>query len=90
VSAEGGAVSDETRRLRDAEQQALTDEAYRAAERLIAAHRGKLEELAQTLLANEVLERHQIERIMAGVPRLERAPGAGLRVAAARPDAPPH
>jgi cell division protease FtsH len=90
VSAEGGAVSDETRRLRDAEQQALTDEAYRSAERLISAHRGKLEELAQTLLANEVLERHEIERIMAGVPRLERRPGTGLRVAAARPEPPPH
>jgi cell division protease FtsH len=90
VSAEGGAVSDATRQLRDAEQQALADEAYRAAERLISAHRGKLEELAQTLLANEVLERDEIERIMAGVPRLERAPGAGLRVAAVRNEAQRH
>jgi len=32
-----------------------------------------------------VLERQSIERIMNGVPRFERPPGAGLRVVAARP-----
>ena len=40
VSAEGGAVSDRTRQLRDEEQQHLADEAHRAAHRLIAEHRG--------------------------------------------------
>ena len=35
------------------------------------------------LLEREVLERDGIERIMAGVPRMERAPGVGLRVVAA-------
>ena len=88
ISAEGGAVSDTTRRVRDEEQQHLTDEAYRAADRLIRTHRAKLDELAPTLLANEVLERNEIERIMAGVPRLERHPGVGLRVVAANPDPP--
>jgi cell division protease FtsH len=86
VSAEGGAVSDATRQMRDEEQQALADEAYRSAEGLVSSHRTKLEELAQSLLANEVLERPEIDRIMAGVTRLERAPRVGLRVAAARPD----
>ena len=83
VSAEGGAVSDRTRQLRDEEQQHLTDEAMRGAARLITEHRDKLDELASALLRNEVLEREDIDRIMDGVPRLDRSPGDGLRVVAA-------
>jgi cell division protease FtsH len=86
VMAEGGAVSDMTRQLRDEEQRHLSEEAHRAAERLIRAHRSKLDELAERLLANEVLNRAEIEQIMEGVPRLERAPGVGLRIAAAQAD----
>ena len=33
-----------------------------------------------------MLNRDEIEQIMAGVPRMERAPGVGLRVAAAQAD----
>jgi cell division protease FtsH len=84
VSAEGGAVSDRTRQLRDEEQQHLTDEAMRGAARLITEHRDKLDALAGALLRNEVLERKDIDRIMEGVPRLYRTPGHGLRVVAAR------
>jgi cell division protease FtsH len=89
VSAEGGAVSDRTRRLRDEEQQHLTDEAMRGAARLISEHRDKLDQLGVALLRNEVLERADIDRIMEGVPRLYRMPGHGLRVVAAQraPDA---
>jgi cell division protease FtsH len=76
VSAEGGAVSDRTRQLRDEEQQHLADQAMRAASRLITEHRTQLNELAGELLRNEVLERTDIDRIMDGVPR--------LRVVAAR------
>jgi hypothetical protein len=50
---------------------------------MISAHRRQLDALAQKLLEDEVLERDGIETIMAGVPRMERAPGAGLRVVAA-------
>jgi len=85
VSAEGGAVSDRTRQLRDSEQQHLTDEAMRGAARLITEHRDKLDALAGALLRNEVLERADIDRIMEGVPRLYRSPGHGLRVVASRP-----
>ncbi len=46
VSAHGGEVSDRTRELRDDEQQHLTDEAKRAAARLIGEHRDKLDEMA--------------------------------------------
>src|SRR5215211_231618 len=81
VSAQGGEVSDRTRELRDDEQQHLTDEAKRAAARLIVEHRDKLDEMAAALLRDEVLERADIERIMAGTPRFRRAAG-GLRVVA--------
>src|SRR6478735_6646692 len=83
VSAEGGAVSDRTRQLRDEEQQHLADEALRGAMRLIVEHRTKLDQLAGALLRNEVLERRDIDRIMEGVPRFHRSPGQGLRVVAA-------
>src|SRR5215204_744713 len=82
VSAHGGEVSDRTRELRDEEQQHLTDEAKRAAARLIVEHRDKLDEMAAALLRNEVLERADIDRIMAGTPRLRPA-SSGLRVVAA-------
>jgi cell division protease FtsH len=83
-------LSERTLRIRDEERQDLIEEARRAAQKMIVSHRRQLEALAQELLAREVLEREAIERIMAGVPRLERAPGVGLRVvAAAEPHAPP-
>jgi cell division protease FtsH len=83
VDAEGGAVSDRTRQMRDEEQQHLADEAMRGAMRLITEHREKLDQLAGGLLHNEVLERADIDRIMDGVPHLYRSPGMGLRVVAA-------
>jgi cell division protease FtsH len=85
VSAEGGAVSDRTRQLRDDEQQHLADEAHRAAQRLIVDHRSKLEQLAMALLRDEVLGRDDIDRIMAGTPPVERRRGHGLRVVAVAP-----
>ncbi len=81
-------LSETTLRIRDEERQDLMEEARRAAQRLIVAHRSQLDALANELLAREVLEREAIDRIMEGVPRLERAPGIGLRVVAAR-EAPP-
>ncbi len=76
-------LSQTTLRLRDEERQGLIEEARRAAQKLIVGHREKLDELAMELLENEVLDREAIDRIMRGVPRLERAPGVGLRVVAA-------
>jgi cell division protease FtsH len=89
ISAEGGAVSDRTRQMRDEEQQHLADEAMRRCTRMIIEYREKLDQLASALLRDEVLERDDIDRIMEGVPRFHRAAGMGLRVVAAkRPDAP--
>ncbi len=76
-------LSETTLRIRDEERRDLVEEARRAARRMILAHRAQLDALAQELLTNEVLDREAIERIMDGVPRLERAPGVGLRVVAA-------
>ena len=85
-------VSDTTRRIRDEEQQDLVFEAERGARRLVAEHRGKLEEIAQALLAHEVIDRGELDVIMRDVPRLRRSAGqSGLRVVAAEgrpPDGP--
>jgi cell division protease FtsH len=83
-------LSERTLRIRDEERQDLIEEARRAAHRLIVAHRPYLNALALELLEHEVLDREAIERIMDGVPRMERTPGSGLRVvAAAKPHDPP-
>jgi len=75
-------LSETTLRIRDEERNDLIEEARRGATKLILAHRAQLDALAGELLENEVLERKAIERIMDGVPRMERAPGVGLRVVA--------
>jgi len=74
--------SEQFRRIRDEEQQELAYEASRAATELLTSQREKLEEFADALLEHEVLERDDIDRIMRGVPRMERRPGHGLRVVA--------
>jgi cell division protease FtsH len=77
------ALSDLTRRIRDDEQRELAFEAHRGAWELITTHRTLLDRLAAELLENETLERAQIDRIMEGVPRIERRrPVPDLRVAA--------
>jgi cell division protease FtsH len=82
-------LSETTLRIRDEERQDLVEEARRAAQKMILSHRRQLDELARELLVQEVLDREAIERIMDGVPRLERAPGVGLRVVAATASLPP-
>ncbi len=83
-------LSERTLRIRDEERQDLIEEARRAAQKLIVAHRSHLDALAHELLEHEVLDRAAIDRIMHGVPRMERTPGSGLRVvAAAKPHEPP-
>jgi cell division protease FtsH len=77
---EGDADSEQFRRIRDEQQQELAYEATRTAHDLLTAHRDKLDELAAELLRDEVLERASIERIMEGVPRMQRTPGRGLRI----------
>ena len=59
------AMSDYTRRQVDEEQQYLTDLAHRRALKMVSTNRPLLDVLARTLLENEVLERDDIERIVA-------------------------
>jgi cell division protease FtsH len=89
VGADG--LSETTRRVSDEEISALADRASRAARAIITAHRPQLEELAGTLLANEVIERTDIDRVMQGIPQAapERRPAGHLHVAATTPTDPP-
>ncbi|HWT94977.1 MAG TPA: AAA family ATPase [Solirubrobacteraceae bacterium] len=81
-------ASETSRRMRDEEQRELALEAERAAAAILSAHRGKLDELAAALLEREVLERHDLDRILGDVPRLKRSPSTALRLAAADPTPP--
>jgi cell division protease FtsH len=80
------AASEASRRLRDEEQRQLAFEAEQAAHAIITTHRDKLDELAEALLDKEVLDRSDLDRILGDVPRIERRPGAAVRLAAADPD----
>jgi cell division protease FtsH len=64
----GDAAAEATRRVRDAEVSELADEAFRAAIAVLDSHREQLDALAGTLLANEVLERDDIQRILGDTP----------------------
>jgi cell division protease FtsH len=77
-------LSDLSRRIRDEEQRELAFEAHRAAWGLIEDNRDLLERFARELLANEVLDRRQIDAIMASRD-LDAAgePVGDVRVAAA-------
>jgi cell division protease FtsH len=88
LAIEDYAISDNTRRLVDDEQADITDVAYRCAHRLITEHRATLEEFAQTLLKQEVLERPDIERVMGEdrvAPLKPAEPGPARIAAAQRP-----
>ena len=63
-------VSEALRRTRDEEVQAIAEEAYRGAHRLLADHGDLLDEIAERLLRNEVIERDEIREIM-GTRRAE-------------------
>jgi cell division protease FtsH len=76
-------AAEATRRMLDHEVRELADEAFRAATTILDAHRGELDALASTLLANEVLERDDIDRIMGHVPKAAPSRVGELSVAAA-------
>jgi cell division protease FtsH len=65
LPADDYSMSDHTRRLVDEEQQYMTDLAHRRAMKLVAEHRTLLEAFAFALLEHEVLEREDIERMVA-------------------------
>jgi cell division protease FtsH len=67
MRADDYALSEETKRLRDAEQALLTDHAYVEAQRLLAAHRAVLDRIAAALLEHETLSREELAGLFAGV-----------------------
>jgi cell division protease FtsH len=85
LPADDYSMSDATRRLVDEEQQYLTDLAHRRAVKLVADNRTLLEAFAHTLLETEVLERDDIERLVAA----HRGQGAAFDGAPAAPGSEP-
>ncbi len=65
VPADDFTVSEFLRQTRDEEVQAVAEEAYRGAYELLTDHRDLLDIIAERLLLNEVIEREEIQRIMA-------------------------
>ncbi len=69
MRADNYALSEETKRLRDAEQARLTDEAYDEAMRLLTKYRAPLDRVAQALLDRETLVRDQLDELLDGIER---------------------
>jgi cell division protease FtsH len=59
-------VSEAMRAVRDEEVEAIAEEAYRGAHRLLTDHRDLLDEIAERLLAVETIEHAEIKALMAG------------------------
>src|SRR4051794_733948 len=60
MRADNYALSEETKRLRDSEQAALTDHAYKEAVRLLSKHRPSLDRMASALLEKETLTHDEL------------------------------
>jgi cell division protease FtsH len=88
---DGNNMSEAMLRQIDHEQQDLADEAFRRALKIVRTHREQLDALAETLLTNEVLERPDIDKVMAGmrVPRRRTGPHGPIDLAAATGSEPP-
>jgi ATP-dependent Zn protease len=90
-------ISEALRQTRDEEVQAIAEEAYRGAHRLLADHRDLLDEIAERLLEHEVIEREEIQSIMSrhrdrseqATELFEPAPPRGGRAAEALASEPP-
>ena len=68
MRADNYALSEETKRLRDAEQARIADEAYIDAIALCEEWRDALERLATALLDRETLDRIEVKRLLFDVP----------------------
>ena len=73
VRADNYALSEETKRLRDAEQARLTDEAYEEAIRLLTEYRIDLDRLSTSLLEKETLNKDELDELLAHVEPESRA-----------------
>jgi cell division protease FtsH len=73
LRADNYALSEETKRMRDAEQAHLTDSAYADAVRLLHKHRASLDRIASALLERETLVRDEVLELFANVEPESRA-----------------
>jgi cell division protease FtsH len=73
LRADNYALSEETKRLRDAEHASLTDTAYAEAVRLLHKHRASLDRIASALLEQETLVREEVQALFANVEAESRA-----------------
>jgi cell division protease FtsH len=73
LRADNYALSEETKRLRDAEQAQLTDGAFQEAIRLITKHRADLDRLALALLEKETLGKNELDELLVHVEPESRA-----------------
>ncbi|HEY1480648.1 MAG TPA: AAA family ATPase [Gaiellales bacterium] len=67
LKADDQSLSEETKRLRDAEQERLTNTAFEEARRLLGLHREALDRLAERLLEVESLDRSELVALLADV-----------------------
>ncbi len=95
VPGDDSTLSEALRQTRDEEVQAVAEEAYRAATELLTDHRDLLDEIAEVLLRQEVIERDEIRELMgSGRERVEPpspayAPAAGTPAEALVTEPPP-
>jgi cell division protease FtsH len=73
MRADNYALSEESKRLRDAEQARLTDDAYAEAVRLLTKHRAVLDRVAQVLQEKETLTGAELTGLLESVERESRA-----------------
>jgi cell division protease FtsH len=73
LRADNYSLSEETKRLRDAEQARLTDDAYAESTRLLTKHRNALDRVAQALLEKETLSAGELGELLTGVEPESRA-----------------
>ena len=73
MRADNYSLSEDSKRLRDAEQARLTDDAYSEALRLLTKHRAVLDRLAQALLEKETLVGAELAEILGSVQRESRS-----------------
>jgi cell division protease FtsH len=73
MRADNYALSEESKRLRDAEQARLTDDAYAEAVRLLSKHRAVLDRVAQSLQEKETLTGPELRELLGGVPQESRS-----------------
>src|SRR4051794_31985234 len=73
MRADNYALSEETKRLRDAEQARLTDEAFEEAIRLLTKYRIDLDRLSTALLEKETLNKDELDELLSHVEPESRA-----------------